>query len=145
VTKSPKHWEHVTHYYRGQMYRLYKYGMHGDPVPSWASRYPATDVKFTYVVTNTGTTPISALQVVDSFDIAIPGVPSVLQPGQSVTLMRTEALRDRMDDVVIVTGESGSASCADKDTVVVKDKVRFKRHHDYDDFKDKDHVEGRHN
>jgi hypothetical protein len=96
-------------------------------------------------VTNTGTTPISALQVVDSFDIAIPGVPSVLQPGQSVTLMRTEALRDRMDDVVIVTGESGSASCADKDTVVVKDKVRHKRHHDYDDFKDKDHVEGRHN
>lgn len=143
VTKSPKHWEHVTHYAQGHMFRVYKYGMHGDPVPSWASRYAATDVKFTYVVTNTGTTPIGNLQLVDSFDIGISDVPATLAPGQSVTLMRTEALRDGMIDSVIVSGESGGSMCMGKDTVAVKDKVRHKRAHDHDRFKEKDSREDR--
>jgi hypothetical protein len=138
ITKSPKHWEHVTHYHRGLMFRVYKYGMHGDPVPAWASRYPATDVKFSYVVKNTGTTPISNLQVIDSFDIGIPGVPTSLAPGQTVTLTRTEALRDGMVNSTLVTGESGTAICSDKDSVAIKDKVRSKRAHDNDKYKEKD-------
>lgn len=143
VTKSPKHWEHVTHNHHGHMFRIYKYGMHGDPVPSWASRYAATNVKFTYVVKNIGTTPISNLQVVDSFDSAVPGVPANLAPGQAVTLMRTEALRDGLVDSVIASGESGSAMCMNKDTVAIKDKVRHKRAHDHDRYKEKDSREDR--
>ncbi len=143
VTKSPKHWEHVNHYCRGNMFRVYKYGMHGDAVPSWASRYPATNVKFTYVVKNTGTTPISNLQVIDSFDIGVTGVPSTLAPGQTITLMRTEALRDGMMNATLVTGESGTAMCMDKDSVAIKDKVRNRRAHDNDRYKDKENHDDR--
>lgn len=137
LTRSPKHWEHVTHYHKGNMFRIYKYGMHGDPVPSWASRYPATNVKFTYIVSNVGVTPVTGLQVIDSFDVPVGGAPASLAAGQSVTLMRTEALRDGLIDSVIVTGESGTAGCMAKDSVAIKDKIRKERAHDRDRFEDK--------
>ena len=137
VTKSPKHWEHVTHQHGVNTFRVSKYGMHGAPMPSWASRYAPTQVKFTYVVKNTGTTTISNLQVIDSFDIDPGGEPLLLQPGQTFTFVRTEALRDSIINSVIATGESGAQLCMAKDSVAVKDKVRKKRQHDDDRYTDK--------
>jgi hypothetical protein len=137
VTKSPKHWEHVHHSCGGRNFRVFKYGMHGNSTPSWASRYASTPVKFTYEVTNTGTTPISNLQVIDSFDVDVTGVPAMLAPGQKVTLMRTEQLREGLVNSVIATGESGAQMCMSKDSVAVKDKVRKKRQHDDDKYHDK--------
>jgi hypothetical protein len=95
VSKSPKHWEHVDHEYGGRSYRRSKYGMHGHIVPPWASRYPATAVTFTYVITNTGATPVSNLNVADSFEGPVAGVPATLAPGQSVTLTRVEGAQRR--------------------------------------------------
>lgn len=94
VTKSPMHWEHHTCSRGGHEFKVFKYGLHGGSMPAWASRYRSTPVKFTYVVTNTGTTPISNLQVMDSFDTDPTGVPTMLQPGQQFTVVRTEHLRD---------------------------------------------------
>ena len=94
-------------------------------------------VKFTYVVKNTGTTPISNLQVIDSFDIDPTGEPLLLQPGQTFTFVRTEALRDGIINSVIATGESGAQLCMAKDSVAVKAKVRKKRQHDDDHYIDK--------
>lgn len=142
-TRSPKHWEHVTHQCRGNTFRVYKYGMHGDPVPPWASRYPATNVKFTYVVKNTGTTPISNLQLIDSFDIDPTGEPATLAPGATYTFTRTEALRDGLINSVIAVGESGTAMCMSKDSVAIKDKIRKERAHDRDRYDDKDNKDDR--
>lgn len=137
VSKSPKHWEHHWVNYHGHSCRKAKYGMHGQNVPSWANHYPKTDVKFTYVITNTGSTAISNLMVDDSFDTGVTGVPLTLEPGQSVTVMRTEKLNEKMENLVTVMGESGTAQCSDKDSVVIRDKLRDRRHHDDDHFKDK--------
>ena len=65
------------------------------------------------------------------------GVPAVLAPGQKVTLMRTEQLREGLVNSVIATGESGAQMCMSKDSVAVKDKVRKKRQHDDDKYHDK--------
>lgn len=137
VTKSPKHWdwEHRSHH--GRSYQRYTYGMHGEPEPAWASRYHATNVLFTYVLKNTGTTPVSDLAVDDSFDTPVSGVPATLAPGESVRLTRTERLRDDIENVVMASGAFETAVCGDTDTVVIKDKLRERRRHDYDDFRDK--------
>lgn len=137
VAKSAKHWEHVWFDYHGRSCRKSKYGMHGQSVPSWANKYPKTDVKFTYVVTNTGTTPITNLLIDDSFDAPVSGLPTTLNPGQSISLVRTEKLNERLENVVAVMGESGTAMCSDRDTVVLRDKLRERREHDDDHFKDK--------
>jgi uncharacterized repeat protein (TIGR01451 family) len=139
IAKSPKHWEYEDRSTDdGRIYKRYSYGMHGNTVPQWATRMKTTDVKFTYVIKNTGTTPLSGIVVDDSFDTAVVGVPLTLAAGQSVTLVRTEGLSDKLDNTVLVTAKSGSASCADTDTVVVKEKLRERRRHDDDKYKDKD-------
>jgi hypothetical protein len=137
VTKSPKHWWHEDFEFDGQICRHSTYGMHGDPTPAWATRYATTPVTLRYVVTNTGTTPISSLMVKDSFDTPVTGVPATLAPGQSVTLTRTENLSDGINVVVKAFGKYPPARCGDKDTVVIKDKLRDRRHHDDDHFRDK--------
>jgi len=137
VTKSPKHWEHKQVSYHGKTWRRACYGLHGNSLPSWASRYSPTPVKFTYVITNTGTTATGNMQVLDSFDTPVSGVPASLAPGQSITLIRTENLYEDMENTVSVMGEYLSAMCADKDVVVIKDKLRDRRRHDMDDFRDK--------
>ncbi|MGB0126383.1 MAG: hypothetical protein WBP72_02005, partial [Rhodocyclaceae bacterium] len=139
VTKSPKHWEHEEFDAGGHTCRHSTYGMHGDPVPAWATRYASTPVTFKYVVTNTGTTPISSLVVKDSFDTPVSGAPSTLAPGQSVTLTRIENLSDSIDVVVKVFGRNPPARCGDKDVVVIKDKLRDRQRHDDDNFRDKGH------
>ena len=111
--------------------------MHGNPQPSWVNKYPATNVLFTYVVTNTGTTPISNLSLDDSFDSAIASVPTTLAPGASVTLTRTVALRDELTDTVTVMGEFGTAMCSAHDNVVITDKMRQMKLHDLDHYKGK--------
>jgi hypothetical protein len=137
VTKSPKHWEHEDFDFDGHTSRHSTYGMHGNPVPTWASRYQSTPITFKYVVTNTGTTPIANLLVKDSFDTPIGSVPTGLAVGQSVTLMRTENLHDGIDVSVKVFGTNSPNRCGDKDVVVVKDKLRERREHDDDNFRDK--------
>ena len=137
IGKSEKHWESEDRVCNGVSYKAYTYGMHGDPVPAWANRQPATSVKFSYVIRNTGTTTVSNLVVQDSFDTPVSGVPAALAPGQSVTLTRTESLREDIEDKVIVSGMYQTAKCGDQDTVVVKDLLRDRRRHDYDDFRDK--------
>lgn len=138
VTKSHKHWELTDHYNcRGQLFRRSTYGMHGDAVPSWANRYPATNVTFKYVVSNIGTTPVSSLTVSDAFDTPVTGIPASLASGQSVTLSRTEALHEKLENVVLVTGAYLTSQCTATDTVVIKDKLRDRRRHDYDNFRDK--------
>lgn len=137
VGKSEKHWEWEDRSCNGSSYKAYTYGMHGDPVPAWSSRQPFTSVKFTYVIRNTGTTPVGSIVVHDSFDTPVTGVPTSLAPGQVVTLTRTEALREDFIDQVMVSGMYQSAKCGDHDTVIIKDLLRDRRRHDYDDFRDK--------
>lgn len=137
VTKSPKHWEHEEFDIGGHTCRHSTYGMHGDPVPPWAARYASTPVTFKYVVTNTGTTPVSNLVVKDSFDTPVSGVPATLAAGESVTMTRTENLSDGIDVVVKVFGRNPPARCGDKDVVVIKDKLRDRQRHDDDHFRDK--------
>jgi len=138
ATKSSSHWEHVDRDYHGRSCKRSKYGMHGTPEPSWTKKYPATDVLFTYVVTNTGTTPISNLIVDDSFDTDVSGVPTTLAPGASVTLTRMVQMREALTDTVSVMGEYGAAMCSANDNVVISDKLRKMKLHDMDDYKDKD-------
>jgi hypothetical protein len=111
--------------------------MHGDPVPSWTTRQPATPVTFSYVITNTGSTPITNLAVDDSFDTPPTGVPTTLAAGASVTVTRTEQLREGLEDVIMATGTYSTDRCADRSTVTIKDKLRARRRHDYDDYNDK--------
>jgi len=137
VSKSPKHWEHVDVDFHGHTFRRSEYGMHGHQVPTWANRYPTTNVTFSYVVTNTGNTPVSNLLLTDSFETAVIGVPALLAPGASVTLTRVEKLSEGIDNTVTVMGEYQTAVCADNDVVVIKDKLRERREHDEDRYKDK--------
>jgi hypothetical protein len=137
-TKSPHHWAYEDRTTSdGIAYRRHTYGMHGLPMPDWANQYRATDVLFTYVVTNTGDTYVTGLLVDDSFDTPIAGTPDILAPGQSVTLTRTEALREKLEDIVLVRGQYVGAACSDVDTVVIKEKLRDRRRHDDDRYRDK--------
>jgi hypothetical protein len=137
VTRSAKHWDWEERRCNSHTYKRYVYGYHGDPEPSWASRYGYTYVTFRYVVSNTGTTTVTDLTVDDAFDTPIAGVPASLAPGQSVTLTRVEKLREEIENSVVAAGVYQTASCGDTDTVVVKDKLRERRRHDYDRFRDK--------
>lgn len=141
ATKSPHHWAYEDRScHRGNVsYRRHTYGMHNLPMPGWASSYRSTEVKFTYVIKNTGDTPITDLLVDDSFDAPVSGVPASLAPGQSVAITRRERLRETMSNIVLVTAHYQSATCGDTDTVVIKDKLRERRRHDDDRFKDKGH------
>lgn len=140
-TRSEKHWDwedrSANGVSNGTPYRRYSYGMHGDPVPSWTSRLPSTPVTFNYVIKNTGTTPITNLAVDDSFDSPPTGVPTTLAVGQSITLTRTEQLRESLEDVLTASGTYSTDRCADRSTVTIKDKLRTRRRHDYDDYGDK--------
>ncbi|MEI6719588.1 MAG: hypothetical protein WCO67_02405 [Betaproteobacteria bacterium] len=138
ATKSPHHWAYEDRCdAKGNNYRRHTYGMHGLPVPGWASKYKATNVKFTYVVKNTGAVPITGLYMDDSFDVPVTGFPATLAPGASFTVTRTEGLRETLENVVLVQGHNESVSCADTDTVVIKDKLRDRKRHDDDRYKDK--------
>jgi hypothetical protein len=138
-TKSPHHWNWEDRFLHGvSHYRRYTYGMHGLPVPGWASQHSSTEVKFTYVIKNTGTTPVGNLVIDDSFDTPVTGLPATLAPGQRVRLTRTERLREPLEDIVMVAGEYQSARCADVDTVVIREKLRDRRRHDDDHYREKD-------
>ena len=136
-TKSPKHWEHQDYSYNGELHRRSTYGMHGNAIPLWSRKYASTDVRFTYVITNIGLTPVSNLVVTDSFDTPVVGVPASLAPGQSATLLRTETLNEGLDVNVTVMGEYQTSACGDTDVVSIKDKIRDKQRYDDDDFKGK--------
>ena len=137
ATKSPKHWEPVSHERMGHTFKVLKYGMQGAGVPAWSARQAATNVRFRYVVTNTGPTPVSNLQLIDSFDTDPAGEPTLLAPGDRYTFTRTEALHEGLVNVMVATDESGAQMYTARDTVAVKDKVRKKRQHDDDRYLDK--------
>lgn len=137
--KTSHHWMHVPQNYHGNSCHRAKYGMHGTSEPMWVKKYPATNVKFTYVVTNTGTTEISDLIVDDSFDTGVTGVPSTLAPGASVTLMRTVGLRDGLTNTILASGMYGSATCSASDNVVITDKMKRMKLHHLDHYKHKHH------
>lgn len=139
TAKSPKHWDyHERETHDGKRYKRYSYGMHGMPVPYWAQRTTTTNVKFTYVIKNTGTTPVSGIVLDDSFDTLVLGVPATLTPNQTVTITRTESLSDMLQNTVLFSAQYGGAACTDTDTVVVKEKLRPRRRHDDDRYQDKD-------
>ncbi len=76
-----------------------------------------TDVKFTYLVTNTGTTPITNVVVTDSFG-TVPGSPiASIAPNQVVSLTRTVTLT--ADTVNTVTVSSSQAGCQDTDVTTI--------------------------
>lgn len=139
TAKSPKHWDYEDRYtHSGHTYKRFAYGMHGQPMPSWGNRVKTTDVKFTYVLKNTGTTTVTGIVLDDSFDSPVLGVPTTLAPNQTVTLTRTEKLSDALQNTVLFSALYGSATCTDTDTVSVKEKLRDRRRHDDDKYKDKD-------
>ena len=138
-TKAPHHWDWEDRFVHGvSHYRRYTYGMHGLPVPAWAHHHSSTNVKFIYVIKNIGNTPVSNLAIDDSFDTPVTGLPVSLAPGDTVTLTRTERLREPIEDTVIASGEYLSARCGDTDTVVIREKLRDRRRHDDDHYREKD-------
>lgn len=135
--KSVKHWERKWHYQGGHQYCKSHYGTHGHAVPFWMPRDKETPVTFTYVVTNTGTVPIQNLQLVDSFDEDLAGVPASLAPGQVVTIRSVENLNEALTNVVMVSGDGAGGSCSSSDSVDIKDKPKPSKGKDVDWFKDK--------
>lgn len=138
-SKSPKYWDYEDRVCHGKTYRRYAYGYHGSLEPAWskARGFEATNVVFKYVVKNTGTTPITGIDLDDSFDTDVTGFPTTLAPGASFFVTRTESLREAIDNAVLVSGLNGTAQCTDTDTVVIKEKLRDRRKHDSDKFRDK--------
>jgi uncharacterized repeat protein (TIGR01451 family) len=137
VDRSPKHWEREDYQHNGHTRSHSTLGMHGDAVPAWATKYKTTDVTFTYVITNTGTTPVSNVMLTDSFDTPLTGVPTTLAPGAVATITRVAKINEEMNNAVTLLGANGTATCGDTDVVAIKDKLRDRRRHDDDDFKDK--------
>lgn len=137
--KSPKYWDYEDRVCHGVSYRRYVYGLHGSSEPAWSRNRPheATSVKFKYVVRNTGTTPISALMADDSFDTDVTGLPASLAVGQTAVTYRTEDLRESVDNTVLVSGSHAGLQCTATDTVVIRERLRERRRHDADRFKDK--------
>ena len=113
--------------------------MHGDPVPNWAANYGSTAVTFKYTVKNKGDTSVSDIVIEDSFDTPVTGYPSTLAAGATFNVTRTQNLHEEFDNLVRVMGSGGGEMCADHDTVVVKDKLKDRKKHHDDDFKDKGH------
>lgn len=137
VTRSAKHWERCEYTHNGQTFQKSQYGMHGNPVPNWASNYPETSITFQYTVTNDGENPISSILLEDSFDEQLTGYPSLLETGSSFMVTRTVGLSEGIENVVNLMGTYSGATCGDTDIVVVKDKLRDRKKHDDDDFRDK--------
>lgn len=126
-TKAIKYWKPKWHDFKGHKVCKSQYGTHGGATPSWmmsSPDYKTTPVKFAYVVTNTGTTTIQGLQVLDSFDTTVSGVPTSLAPGQSATLMRTEDLNDPLVNSIVVSGNSGGPVCMSQAAVTITEKVK---------------------
>ncbi len=137
LDRSAKHWEREDYQHKGQTHSHSTLGMHGDPVPAWSTKYKTTDVKFTYVISNLGGTTVSDLKLTDSFDTAIAAVPTSILAGGTVTVTRTVKLNEELENTATVLGGYGTAACGDVDVVVIKDKLRERRRHDDDNYKDK--------
>lgn len=137
ATRSWLHWDWEDRNHHGTAHKRYTYGAHGDATPSWSNKFPGTSVTFRYVLKNRGTTNVSGITVDDSFDSAVPGVPATLAASASATMTRIITLREPIENTVVATGSFGSAHCGSSDTVVIRDKLRERRRHDYDDYKDK--------
>lgn len=143
ASKSHWHWDHhdVDIDGDGHMCHMPKYGPHGSAQPrNWDKKYPATEVTFKYVVKNTGDVPITRVKLFDSFEddgpVAVIGAD--LQPGETEVIYRTEALSEAFINTVLVRGKTGDGlKCRDRDTVVIKDKLKDHKKRDDDDYKDK--------
>lgn len=143
--KSPKYWDYEDRSSHARTYRRHVYGLHGAPEPAWSQARPheATNVIFKYVVKNVGTTPLTGIDLDDSFDTDVTGFPTTLAPGASFFITRTEKLRESIDNAVLVSGLNGAAQCTDTDTVVIREKLRERRRHDDDKYHDKGKDDGK--
>jgi len=136
--KSQFFWEVKDRVIRGQTCKRWKYGLHGNPLQNLGRRHRSTPVTFTYVVRNVGPVPVLNLTLDDSFEGELTNVPLVLDPGQSFTTRRTIGLSEAVNNVVTVVGDNGAGlSCGDTDTVVVSERLKVRRRHNDDDFRDK--------
>lgn len=139
VTRSPKHWERCEYSHGGHIFHKSKYGMHYDSIPAWAANYPSTSVNFKYTVTNNGQNPVSDILIDDSFDTPVTGYPTSLAVDGSFSIIRSMNLNEGIENDVTVFGAYGGGECGASDTVTVKDKLRDRKKHDDDDFRDKGH------
>lgn len=139
TSRSPKHWERHEYSHHGHLFYKSTYGMHGDPVPAWAANYPSSEVVFRYTVSNDGDTPISDIILEDSFDTPLASYPASLAVGDSFSVTRTIELHEGIENGVNVIGAYNANSCGATDVVVVKNKLRNRRRHDDDDYRDKGH------
>jgi hypothetical protein len=138
VAKSQFFWDVEDRVIRGKVCKRWKYGLHGNPLQNLGRRHRSTPVTFTYVVRNTGPVPVLNLTLDDSFEGELTNVPLVLDPGQSFTTRRTVNLSEAVNNVVTVVGDNGAGlSCGDSDTVVVSQRLKVRRRHHDDDFRDK--------
>ncbi|MGR8929603.1 MAG: hypothetical protein ACU836_03100 [Gammaproteobacteria bacterium] len=139
VTRSPKHWERIEYTSSGHIFYKSQFGMHGSEVPTWAANYPSTNVTFQYTLTNDGDNPVSQIEIYDSFsnDTPMPTYPTLLSVGSSFTITRAVELNEAVDNDVTAIGTYGSEMCVADDVIVVKNKLRDRKKHDDDDFRDK--------
>jgi len=137
VTRSVNHWEQHDISYNAHAFQMSKYGMHEYTVPTWAANYPTTEVTFKYTVTNIGSTPVANILIEDSFDTAVTGYPTSLAVDDSFSTTRLVDLSESIENNVIVLGSNNSEICVANDVIVIKDKLRDRKKHDDDDFKDK--------
>jgi len=137
VTRSVNHWEQHDVSYNTHDFQMSKYGMHEYTVPAWAANYPTTEVTFKYTVTNTGSTPATNILIEDSFDTAVTGYPTSLAVDDSFSVTRSVDLSESIENDVTVLGSNNNETCVANDVIVVKDKLRERKKHDDDDFKDK--------
>jgi hypothetical protein len=81
----------------------------------------ATEVTYSYRVTNTGTTVVTGVTVVDSVFGTVPGSPiAAIQPGQTVELTLMALVSASTTNTVTVTGQPGSCQAMDSVTVTVE-------------------------
>ena len=90
--------------------------------PALACEIPAkgsASVTFGYQVTNSGSSIIDSTEVNDLFGI-VPNTPiGTLNPGDSVTLERTETLSAETENVITVSGNASGVSCDNLTAVTI--------------------------
>jgi len=76
-------------------------------------------VLFGFELTNSGDSTIDTADVLDSFGV-VPGSPvGILNPGESITLERSELILAETENVVSVTGTAGPLSCSNLTAVTI--------------------------
>lgn len=79
-----------------------------------------TEVAFNYEITNTGTSPVVNVSVVDDLFGEIPGSPiAVIEPGETVILTTYAMISETTQNTVTVTANPGTSQCVAQATSTV--------------------------